>query len=111
MKENGKTGLVIMASGLGKRFGGNKLMEILDDKPLIKWIIDTTSDLFDKRVVVTRNKEVKALCDEINLECILHELPNRNDTVRLGLSSMMSESSFSCHSMWRLTSGSSMNRT
>lgn len=91
MKENGKTGLVIMASGLGKRFGGNKLMEILDDKPLIKWIIDTTSDLFDKRVVVTRNSEVKALCDGLGLECIFHELPNRNDTVRLGLSQLMQD--------------------
>lgn len=91
MKENNRMGLVIMASGLGKRFGGNKLVENLDNRPVIKWIIDITDNLFDKRVVVTRNKEVKALCDEINLECILHELPNRNDTVRLGLSSMMED--------------------
>lgn len=89
--ENIKIGLVIMASGLGKRFGGNKLMALLDGKPLIKWIIDTTENLFDKRVVVTRNIEVKAFCDSMNLPCIVHEFPGRNDTVRLGLSSLMGE--------------------
>ena len=86
--ENIKIGLVIMASGLGKRYGGNKLMENLNDKPLIKWIIDATEGIFERRIVVTRNSEVKALCDSINIECIKHELPNRNDTVRLGLSAI-----------------------
>lgn len=93
MNENGeiKIGLVIMASGLGKRFGGNKLMEVLQDKPLIKWIIEASEGLFDKRVVVTRSMDVVKLCDSLNIDCIYHELPNRNDTVRLGLSSIMGE--------------------
>lgn len=86
-----KIGLVIMASGLSKRFGRNKLMETLVDKPLIKWILDVTEGLFDKRVVVTRNADVKALCDALNIECILHELPHRNDTVRFGLSALMDD--------------------
>lgn len=89
--KNNKIGLVIMASGLGKRFGSNKLIENLNNKPLVQWIIDTTEDLFDRRVVVTRSKEVKSLCDSLNVECIFHELPNRNDTIRLGLSSLMDE--------------------
>lgn len=81
-----KIGLVIMASGLGKRFGGNKLLETLGGKPVIQWIIDTTDSLFYKSVVVTRNNDIKKLCDDIGIDCILHEFPNRNDTVRLGLS-------------------------
>lgn len=89
MNKNCKTGLVIMASGLGKRFGSNKLMERLENKPLIQWIMDTASDYFDKIVVVTRHRDIKTLCDELNTECILHDLPNRNDTVRLGLSAIM----------------------
>lgn len=84
-------GLVIMASGLGKRFGGNKLMEIVDGKPLVKWVLDTTEGLFVKRVVVTRHKDVKDLCDSQNIDCILHDFPNRNDTVRLGLSFLMED--------------------
>ena len=84
-------GLVVMASGLGKRFGGNKLMEIVEGKPLIKWILDSTENLFYKRIVVTRSAEVKALCDGLNIECIIHEYPNRNDTVRLGLSALIDD--------------------
>ncbi len=80
-----------MASGLGRRFGGNKLMAELIDKPLIKWILDTTEGLFSKRVVVTRNDEVKKLCEANGIACIFHELPHRNDTVRIGLSSMLNE--------------------
>lgn len=80
-----------MASGVGKRFGSNKLMENLNSKPLIKWIIDTTDNLFDRRIVVTRSSEVNELCKNINVQCILHEMPNRNDTVRLGLSELMND--------------------
>lgn len=86
-----RTGLVIMASGLSKRFGSNKLMENLNNKPIINWIIDTTNDMFDKRVVVTRSLEVKSLCDDLKIQCVLHDLENRNDTVRLGLSELMDE--------------------
>lgn len=84
-----KIGLVIMASGLGKRFGGNKLMTQLDDKPLLQWVIDTTENLFDERIVVTRDNDVKKLCDRLEIPCIYHVLPNRNDTVRLGISALM----------------------
>ncbi len=80
-----------MASGLGKRFGSNKLIENLNNKPLIQWIIDATEDLFDRRVVVTRSEEVKQLCDRLKIDCIFHKLPNRNDTIRLGLSSIMND--------------------
>ncbi|MCQ2499458.1 MAG: nucleotidyltransferase family protein [Lachnospiraceae bacterium] len=86
-----KIGLVIMASGLGKRFGGNKLVEDLNGKPLIRWIIDSSENLFDRRVVVTRSNDVKNICDGLNLRCILHSFPDRNDTVRLGLCELMQD--------------------
>ena len=89
--DNVKIGLVIMASGLGKRFGGNKLMEMLGDKQIIKWVLDATDGAFEKRIVVTRSADVKGLCDELNIDCILHELPGRNDTIRLGLSALMKD--------------------
>lgn len=91
MSDEMSVGLVIMASGLGTRFGGDKLMEPLNGKPVIKWILDVTEGLFDKRVVVTRNGGVRALCEELGIECILHDFPNRNDTVRLGLSHLMND--------------------
>lgn len=84
-----KIGLVIMASGLGKRFGSNKLIEPLEEKPVIDWILDKTQFLFDKRIVVTRSEAVKERCVLHDIECIVHDLPYRSDTVRLGLLAMM----------------------
>ena len=83
-----QTGCVIMASGLGKRFGGNKLMADFFGKPMIQRALDATEGLFDKRVVVTRHESVAALCREQNVEVILHDLPHRSDTVRLGLEAL-----------------------
>ena len=80
-----KTGCVIMASGLGKRFGGNKLMTDFLGEPMILRAISATEGLFDRQVVVTRHESVAALCKKRDVEVILHNLPHRNDTVRLGL--------------------------
>ena len=43
------------------------------------------------RVVVTRSAEVKALCDAQAVPCLLHSLPGRNDTVRLGLEALLEQ--------------------
>ena len=82
----GKTvGCVIMASGLGRRFGGNKLMADFGGQPMIARILAATEGSFDRRVVVTRHEDVAAYCQSQEVEVLLHDLPNRNDTVRLGL--------------------------
>ena len=83
-----KTGCVIMASGLGKRFGTNKLMADFHGKPMILRALEATEGLFSHRVVVTRHESVAALCREQNMDVVLHDLPNRNDTVRLGLEAL-----------------------
>lgn len=78
-------GCVVMASGLGRRFGGNKLLAELGGKPLLCWVLDVTEGLFARRVVVTRHPEVAELCRRRGAEVLLHTLPQRSDTVRLGL--------------------------
>lgn len=83
-----KLGCVIMASGQGKRFGGNKLMADFHGKPMIQRAMDATEGLFDKRVVVTRHESVAELARERNVDVILHDLPHRSDTVRLGLEAL-----------------------
>lgn len=87
-KPYGDVGCVIMASGLGKRFGSNKLMADFDGKSLIEQILDTTEGIFQKRVVVTRHDNVRKLCQEKGVEVLYHDLPLRSDTVRLGISTM-----------------------
>ena len=83
-----KIGCVIMASGLGKRFGGNKLMADFQGKPLLQRALDATEGLFSGRVVVTRHGAVAELCREQQVDVVLHDLPHRNDTVRLGLEAL-----------------------
>ena len=60
----GRIGCVIMASGLGRRFGGGKLLAKLEGKPLIEWTLDATEGIFRQRIVVTRHREVETLCRE-----------------------------------------------
>lgn len=84
-KEVKGLGCVIMASGLGKRFGGDKLTVELLGKPMLQYVIDATEGLFSKRVVVTRNEKVKSWCEQRKIPVLFHSLPDRNDTVRLGL--------------------------
>ena len=81
-------GCVIMASGLGKRFGGNKLMADFLGQPMIQRALDATAGLFSRRVVVTRHESVAALCRAQNVEVVLHDQPHRSDTVRLGLEAL-----------------------
>lgn len=84
----GNVGCVIMASGLGTRFGSNKLMADFRGEPLVCRALQATEGLFGRRVVVTRHEEVQKLCRELGVECVLHDLPERSDTVRLGLSAL-----------------------
>lgn len=81
-------GCIIMASGLGTRFGSNKLMASLDGKPLIAHVIRACDGLFAKRVAVTRHRDVAQLCRNLGMEAIMHDEPLRSDTVRLGMQAM-----------------------
>ena len=83
-----KIGCVIMASGLGKRFGGNKLMADFHGKPMIQRALDATERLFFRRVVVTRHESVAELCHQQNVNVILHDLPHRSDTIRISLEAL-----------------------
>ena len=85
-------GCVIMASGLGKRFGENKLLAEFHHKPLINYILDATDNIFSKRVVVTRHEAIAEICKEKNVEVILHNMPHRSDTIRLGLERLLDTS-------------------
>ena len=83
-----RVGCVIMASGLGKRFGSNKLMADFRGEPLFLQALRASEGLGTCRVVVTRHEEVARLCRQRNVRVILHDLPHRSDTVRLGLEAL-----------------------
>lgn len=81
-------GCVIMASGMSKRFGSNKLMTDFEGRPMILRALQATEELFLCRVVVTRHEDVAQLCRDYRVKVVLHELPYRSDTVRLGLEAL-----------------------
>lgn len=85
---NAVHGCIIMASGLGTRFGSNKLMANLDGAPLIAHAISVCDGLFAKCVAVTRHEDVAKLCRSLGMQTILHDEPLRSDTVRLGMQVM-----------------------
>lgn len=84
----GEMGMVIMASGLGRRFGGNKLMADFQGSPLIGRALEATEGLFARRVVVTRHEAVADLCRERQIDVVMHRLHLRSDTVRLGVEAL-----------------------
>lgn len=83
-----KTSCVIMASGLSRRFGENKLMSEFGGAPLLLRALQATEGLFESRIVVTRHESVADLCRSENVDVLLHDLPHRSDTVRLGLEAL-----------------------
>ncbi len=90
--ENAAVGCVIMASGRAVRFGSNKLLADFGGAPLIVRALDAAeTPALAARVVVTRSPEVAELACKAGVKTILHSLPGRNDTVRLGLEALLSE--------------------
>lgn len=84
-----QVGCVIMASGLSRRFGTNKLLATFRGKTFLETVLELTGSVpFAKRAVVTRSEEVKQICEARGVEVIFHDLPGRNDAVRLGIEAM-----------------------
>ena len=88
---------VIMASGEGKRFGGNKLLASFRGTPLYHGILKAAAPLFKAApqesaprdlLVVTRHMEIAAWCRENSVRVLLHDLPERNQAIRLALAAL-----------------------
>ena len=81
-----KIGSVIMASGMARRFGSNKLLHDFHGEPLMVRILRSMKEAkIDYPLVVTRHPEVAEICKNEGIPAIVHDLPKRSDTVRLGM--------------------------
>ena len=86
---NEKIGCVIMASGMARRFGSNKLLHDFLGEPVMNRILRTMSAApLAAKVVVTRHPEIRELCDEQNIPVVLHDMPLQSDTVALGVKAL-----------------------
>lgn len=88
---------ILMASGQGKRFGGNKLLADFHGKPLFAQMLSTTDlpVLFTTRLVVTIHPQIQELClsyqqPHLPTQVLLHSEPNRNDAIRLAMEQLLS---------------------
>ena len=99
-KDPSVIGMVIMCSGAGRRFGGNKLLADLGGKPLIGHVLDVSlaaaremdrkafsegGPHIDGPTAVTRWQPVRDEADRRGAACILHADPYQSDTLRHGL--------------------------
>ena len=92
MEQPFAVGCVIMASGRSTRFGSNKLLAPFGGQPLLcRAFAATDTPQLSARIVVTRSAQVQALCKAQGVPVLLHALPGRNDTVRLGLSALLAQ--------------------
>ena len=87
---NEKIGCVIMASGMARRFGSNKLLHDFQGEPVMNRILRTMSAApLAAQVVVTRHPEIRDLCDAQNIPVVLHDMPLQSDTVALGVKALL----------------------
>ncbi len=92
MSSSGPVGCVILASGLGQRFQTpgtpwrNKLLADFHGRPLICTVLTLTASLpLGPRTLVTRDPALADFCRGEGLDTVLHTLPYRSDSIRLGL--------------------------
>lgn len=82
--------LVVMASGYGKRYGRNKLLELFQDRPLYQYGMDVAAGSgADAVIVVTRFPEIKCYIEATypDVQVIWNEHPEHgiSESLRLGL--------------------------
>lgn len=83
---------IIMASGMSKRFGTNKLLASFNNNTLFENAINISRFAdFCETLAVTRHDELVQICEREHIHCIKHNMPYRNDMVRLGVSHILKE--------------------
>lgn len=79
---------IVMAAGVGKRFGANKLLADFVGKPLFRWALEAVDpNCFSGVIVVTGHGPVAAAAEELGFRVICNDRPEDgvSRTIRLGL--------------------------
>ena len=86
-----RIGCVVMAAGNAQRFGSNKLLAVINGKPMIQRAFDAIpSSLFDTVTVVTQYEEIAALAAARGYDAVINRHPDWgiSHTIQLGLEGM-----------------------
>lgn len=87
-----RIGAVLMASGLGVRFGGNKLLQDVDGTPMIcRTFAALPAALFDRAIAVSSYPEILALAEERDYRPLPNPWAAEGQTmsIRLGLAELL----------------------
>ena len=86
-----KPGCVVLAAGMGKRFGTNKLTTALDGRSLILRALETVpTECFSSVIVVTQYPEILKLAGEFHFAAIHNDNPEQglSRSIHLGLTAL-----------------------
>lgn len=84
-----KLGCVVLAAGQGRRFGDNKLLQTLGDRPVLEHVLlALPRERFAKVVVVASSQGVEELCSQQNLTCLRYPGGPQSESIRLGIGTM-----------------------
>ena len=85
-----------MASGMSKRFGSNKLITDFNGRSLFENAVSISHFAgFGETLAVTRHDEVVHICEDKNIHFLRHDMPYRNEMVRLGVTRILSDNASS----------------
>ena len=82
----GGIGIVILASGQGKRFDENKLLYRINDQPVIAYLLKTLLPIKDCCVISTIHTEIEKIGKELGYRVAMHEEESLSASIRYGLS-------------------------
>lgn len=87
---------IIMASGMSKRFGSNKLITDFNGRSLFENAVSISHFAgFGETLAVTRHDEVVRICEDKNIHFLRHDMPYRNEMVQLGVTRILSDNASS----------------
>lgn len=85
-----KLGCVVMAAGMSRRFGGDKLLADVGGKPMLCRTLESLPrEVFARILAVVRRQEVQRLCEDLGVPALRYGGGAHSMTIRLGMERMM----------------------
>lgn len=88
---------IILASGLSKRFGNNKLLEFINGKPMVYYVLKAAKESsLEKIVLIYKDNDVKDIAKQFPIHCILNKkyTLGQSEGIKIGVKAYCSEDSF-----------------
>lgn len=84
-----RIGAVVLAAGLSRRFGGNKLLACVDGKPMIEHVFDRLDEIGEERLTrkcaVVREEELADKARARGIQAIMNDAPELGQAHSIGL--------------------------